>query len=101
MIIGQFCDTYPPMVDGVGRVTLSYCQTLTAMGHEAYYIAPQSPNTDEVFGIPVILSASLKVPDASFFQGTADGNAEVQVSAGLNVAHCSRIKTPLCFFKAA
>ena len=66
MIIGQFCDTYPPMVDGVGRVTLSYCQTLTAMGHEAYYIAPQSPNTDEVFGIPVILSASLKVPGELF-----------------------------------
>ena len=69
MIIGQFCDTYPPMVDGVGRVTLSYCQTLTAMGHEAYYIAPQSPNTDEVFGIPVILSASLKVPGELFRMG--------------------------------
>ena len=43
MVVGQFVDTYPPSVDGVGRVTLSYCQTLTAMGHEAYYIAPESP----------------------------------------------------------
>ena len=33
MIVGQFVDTYPPNVDGVGRVTLSYCETLTAMGH--------------------------------------------------------------------
>lgn len=69
MIIGQFVDTYPPSVDGVGRVTLSYCQTLTEMGHEAYYIAPNSPEPTEVYGIPTILSASMRVPGEMFRMG--------------------------------
>ena len=69
MIIGEFVDTYPPCVDGVGRVTLSYCQTLTAMGHEAYYIAPKSLNEEEDYGIPVILSASVKFPGELFRVG--------------------------------
>lgn len=69
MIIGEFVDTYPPSVDGVGRVTLSYCQTLTEMGHETYYIAPDSPQETEVFGFPVILSASMKVPGELFRMG--------------------------------
>ncbi len=62
MIIGQFCDTYPPSLDGVGRVALSYCQTLTAMGHDTYYIAPESPEADEVSGFKTLLSASVKMP---------------------------------------
>ena len=69
MIIGQFCDTWPPQVDGVGRVTLSYCQTLTALGHQTYYIAPQSPYSTEALGFPVILSASVKVPGELFRMG--------------------------------
>ncbi len=69
MVIGQFCDTWPPQVDGVGRVTLAYCQTLTAMGHEVYYIAPQSPDAHETYGFPVILSASMKVPGELFRMG--------------------------------
>ena len=32
MIIGQFCETYPPALDGVGRVMLAYCQTVSRMG---------------------------------------------------------------------
>ena len=43
MLIGQFCETYPPTLDGVGRVMLSYCQSLDAMGHTALYIAPNNP----------------------------------------------------------
>lgn len=69
MIVGQFVDTYPPSVDGVGRVTLSYCQTLVQMGHEAYYIAPDSPQPSELYGIPAILSASVRVPGELFRMG--------------------------------
>ena len=69
MIFGQFVDTYPPSVDGVGRVTLSYCQTLAKMGHEAYYIAPESPNPAELYGVPAILSASMRVPGELFRMG--------------------------------
>lgn len=69
MVIGQFVDTYPPDVDGVGRVVLSYCQTLTAMGHTAYYIAPDSPGCTEFYGIPVLLQKSLPVKGELFRAG--------------------------------
>ncbi|MBQ8161904.1 MAG: glycosyltransferase [Clostridia bacterium] len=78
MVIGQFCDTYPPTVDGVGRVTLSYCRTLAELGHEAYYIAPQSKDGTEVYGIPVILSASLPVPGELFRMGVPGLDAKFQ-----------------------
>ena len=68
MVIGQFCDTYPPQVDGVGRVTYSYCETLTRMGHEAYYIAPKSPGVPAQ-PFPVVLSASMAFPGELFRVG--------------------------------
>lgn len=69
MIIGQFVDTYPPDVDGVGRVVLSYCQTLTTMGHTAYYIAPNAPGRKQLYGIPVLLQKSLPVKGELFRAG--------------------------------
>lgn len=69
MQIGQFVDTFPPCVDGVGRVVLSYCQTLTDMGHTAYYIAPDSPDCKDFYGIPLILSKSLPVRGELFRAG--------------------------------
>lgn len=69
MIVGQFVDTYPPCVDGVGRVTLSYCETLTAMGHEAYYIAPDAPDWSEYYGFPVLLQRSVRIPGEPFRLG--------------------------------
>lgn len=69
MIIGQFVDTFPPCVDGVGRVVLSYCQTLTVMGHAAYYIAPDSPDCTDFYGVPMILSKSLPVRGELFRAG--------------------------------
>ena len=32
--IGQFTDTFLPIVDGVGRVALAYAETLSRMGHQ-------------------------------------------------------------------
>lgn len=66
MLIGQFVDTFPPCVDGVGRVVLSYCQTLTEMGHTAYYVAPESPGFNEDYGVPLVLSKSLPVKGELF-----------------------------------
>ena len=34
MIIGEFCDVYPPELDGVGMVMKSYVEELTRMGDE-------------------------------------------------------------------
>lgn len=69
MRIGQFVDTYPPCVDGVGRVTLSYCETLTAMGHECYYIAPEAPDSQEYYAFPVLLHSSVRIPGEPFRLG--------------------------------
>ena len=68
MIVGQFVDTYPPNVDGVGRVTLSYCETLTAMGHECYYIAPKARD-GESYAFPVLLQGSVPIPGEPFRLG--------------------------------
>ncbi len=40
MKIGQFSDSFLPIVDGVGRVVYNYCQTLGAKGHEVSAIVP-------------------------------------------------------------
>ena len=42
MRIGQFTDSFLPIVDGVGRVVLNYALTLSDKGHECYVIAPMS-----------------------------------------------------------
>lgn len=40
MKIGQFSDTFMPIVDGVGRVVYNYAVNLAALGHECYVVAP-------------------------------------------------------------
>ncbi|MEG1525450.1 MAG: glycosyltransferase [Clostridia bacterium] len=42
MKIGQFTDTFLPIVDGVGRVVYSYADTLARKGHECYVVAPMA-----------------------------------------------------------
>ena len=38
--IGEFSDTFLPIVDGVGRVVNAYAETLSAMGHQVTVVAP-------------------------------------------------------------
>lgn len=38
--IGQFTDTFIPIVDGVGRVALAYSETLARMGHQVSVVTP-------------------------------------------------------------
>lgn len=38
--IGQFTDTFIPVVDGVGRVVHAYADTLCGMGHQVTVVAP-------------------------------------------------------------
>ncbi len=38
--IGQFTDTFLPVVDGVGRVTMAYAETLCKLGHQVTVVAP-------------------------------------------------------------
>ena len=66
MLIGQFVDTYPPCVDGVGRVAFSYCKTLQSLGHQAWYIAPKAEDDPAAYEIPVLLQRSLPIPGEPF-----------------------------------
>ena len=47
MIIGEFCDVYPPQLDGVGMVARNYVEQLNAKNNECYYIAPKTKKGDE------------------------------------------------------
>lgn len=38
--IGQFTDTFLPIVDGVGRVALAYAETLCQMSHQVTVVSP-------------------------------------------------------------
>ncbi len=38
--IGQFTDTFLPIVDGVGRVALAYSETLCKLGHQVTVVTP-------------------------------------------------------------
>ncbi len=62
MLIGQFCETYPPMLDGVGRVMLSYCQSLSALGHETLYIAPSNPLYPGPIDCETLLYKGIHIP---------------------------------------
>lgn len=66
MIIGEFVDTYPPSLDGVGRVCFSYCETLNTMGHSAYYVAPHNDHDDKCYDVPFVLSSSIKLPHEAY-----------------------------------
>lgn len=66
MLIGQFCETYPPTLDGVGRVMLSYCQSLVALGHTALYIAPNNPLYPEQVNCETLLYDGIRVPGESY-----------------------------------
>lgn len=51
MRIGQFTDTFYPIVDGVGRVVFNYATHLPRLGHACYVIAPMV-NTGYRGGFP-------------------------------------------------
>lgn len=40
MKIGQFSDSFLPIIDGVGRVVYNYCETIANMGYEVTAVVP-------------------------------------------------------------
>lgn len=69
MLIGQFCESYPPTVDGVGRVMFSYCKHLRAQGHRALYIAPDNPAYTPPEGVETLLYGGVPVPGEAYRVG--------------------------------
>ena len=68
MIIGEFCDVYPPELDGVGMVMKSYVEELTRMGDECYYVAPRG-NGGQDCGFRALLYHGLKMPHEPYHVG--------------------------------
>ncbi len=76
MIIGELTETYPPMQDGVGRVTLAYCRELEKAGHTAYYIAPDDPGHFRMEGLRTLLYKGIHVPGQNYSVGVPDLSME-------------------------
>lgn len=69
MIIGQFCETYPPHLDGVGRVMLAYCQTLSGQGHRCLYVAPYDKARTAPKGYEALLYPGVGIPGEPYRVG--------------------------------
>ena len=71
MVIGEFCDCYPPHIDGVGTVVSAYARELSRT-EECYYIAPKNsskryPESRDSF--PVLKFSSIPVPGEAYRLG--------------------------------
>lgn len=69
MIIGQFCETYPPHIDGVGMVVQSYAEELSKTQEACYYIAPRNSEKRFPFSVdsfPIINFASVPLPKEAY-----------------------------------
>ncbi len=69
MIIGQFCDVFPPELDGVGTVVKNYAKTLTEMGDTAYYIAPRNDDPLGNRPFPCLFFGGVKLPGEPYRVG--------------------------------
>lgn len=69
MIIGQFCDVYPPQTDGVGMVVKSYSEELTKMQHCCYYISPNTPDCTDIQDFPTYGYMSIKLAGSIYRAG--------------------------------
>ena len=76
MIIGELTETFPPMLDGVGRVCWAYCRTLEKKGHTAYYIAPEDPEHTRIEGLRTLNYRGIQIPGRSYRFGVPDWSLE-------------------------
>lgn len=71
--IAEFSDTFLPIVDGVGRVSYAYAETLSKMGHEVSVVCPMY-DTGNRGGLPfeIVDFCSVGVPNMKQYrQGEA------------------------------
>ena len=69
MIVGQFSESYPPAIDGVGGVMLNYCRELDRRGHRSIYIAPENKNAGPIPDVETMLYKSMKTPASDYHVG--------------------------------
>lgn len=62
LIIGQFNDSFPPMMDGVANVAINYCRILNECYGSCYMITPRYPATIEKYPFEVLSFQSYPAP---------------------------------------
>lgn len=67
--IAQFSETYPPQLDGVGRVMMAYCRTLERMGHRCVYVAPRDVRNTPPDGFETLLYPGVGIPNEPYRVG--------------------------------
>ncbi len=109
LIVGLFCDTYPPEIDGVGMVVKSYARELSAAGDTCYVISPEAPgHSRETFPYQMLHYKGMTLPMAPQYRAgvpawdityrmQAHGikmdilHAHSPFGAGLEALRCKRI----------
>lgn len=67
MNIGFFADSFLPICDGVGRVLMSYAETLARKGHNVTVFAPESETAvHEELPFKVVGSPKVPLPGSSY-----------------------------------
>lgn len=69
MIIGQFCDVFPPETDGVGMVVKNYVEGLTKMQQCCYYISPKATNYSDIQPFPTFHYFSIRLTGGFYRAG--------------------------------
>lgn len=69
MVIGEFCDVFPPELDGVGTVVKNYARCLCEAGDTAYYIAPRNEDPVGNRPFPLLLFKSIRMPGEPYRVG--------------------------------
>lgn len=69
MIFGEFCDAFPPEIDGVGMVVKSYATHLQAGGDLSYFVAPRADDPIASRPFPVLFFGGIKLPGEPYRMG--------------------------------
>ena len=62
MVIGQFNDSFPPVIDGVANVAINYCRLLNESENNCHMIIPRNPDTTGEYPFEVHGFKSYPVP---------------------------------------
>lgn len=62
MVIGQFNDSFPPVIDGVANVAINYCRILNECFGKCHMIIPRNPDTIGEFPFEVHSFKSYPAP---------------------------------------
>lgn len=92
LVIGQFNDSYEPVMDGVANVTKNYAYWLERMGCKSYVITPSYPGYEDDAKLEVLRYFSVPLPKRKPYrlgipQIDYSFNQDVK-SIPFNIVHC-------------